>query len=160
VHGCSKRASGSLLLSAWDILKHGLCLTKVSPDLGALGNRIDRKTDDDGLGIHDCQRGFLADHDIEDWIRQSGRFAAIRTPSSQGSGKSLSYVRLLLCEREGWQPLNFPMSQASFIEVEKAFGLPRATLPLLSRNAGTESYRLGFGRSEDGERVLQSICRL
>jgi len=124
-----------------------------------LHDSTNRKTDADGSGTRDhCRRGFLADDDVEDWIYRKGQFAAPYGSTGRVSGGGPGCIRLLMCEREGWQPLGFPMSQASFVAVEKAFSLPRATLPLVFRNAGMEYYRVGFGRSEDGE-VLQSICK-
>jgi hypothetical protein len=102
------------------------------------------------------RHGFLDDSDVEDWIHQEGRFTA-SSPTIPGS--SPSGIRLLLCERVGWQPLGFPMSRASFEAAEAAFGLPRATLPLLSRNSGVEYYKLGIGPSGNGHQELHSVCK-
>ena len=48
------------------------------------------------------------------------------------------------------------MSQRSFAQVEKAFGLPRATLPLICRSTGMEYFKLGFDGQEGGRQSLPS----
>ena len=64
-----------------------------------------------------------------------------------------------MCERLGFNPLTFAMSQRSFIQVEESFGLTQATLPLIFRNTGMEYYKLEFGGQERGRQSPPSICK-
>ena len=105
------------------------------------------------------RRGYLTDSDVDDWLHQRGSFAAPERYSSNTKGSWTNCLRLLMCERVDWHPPSFAMSQRSFLAVEKAFGLPRATLPIISRDSGMEFYKLGFGHSEDGRQVLHTVCK-
>ncbi len=52
------------------------------------------------------------------------------------------------------------MSQRSFAQVEKAFGLPRATLPLICRSTGMEYFKLGYGGREGSRQSVPStVCK-
>jgi hypothetical protein len=64
-----------------------------------------------------------------------------------------------MCERLGFHPPKFAMSQDSFLRLEESFGLPRAALPLICRDTGMEYYRLGFGGQENDRQSLPFVCK-
>lgn len=98
------------------------------------------------------RQGFLTDDEVDDWIHQRDKFAAPL------SGK-LSCIRLLMCERPSQHlyPPDFAMSQRSFIQIEKWFRLPQATLPLTCRNTGMEYCRLESGVQEGDGKSSSSL---
>ncbi|KAK4232797.1 hypothetical protein C8A03DRAFT_19986 [Achaetomium macrosporum] len=126
---------------------------KPSPERGLLGYIEAWWVTDEDL---------LTDDKVDDWIHQRHEFAAPRYSSSSPdislSGR-LSCIRLLMCERlsESFYPPEFAMSRRSFIQVEKLFGLPQATLPLICRNTGMEYYRLEFDAQEGNGKSPPSI---
>lgn len=83
------------------------------------------------------QEDDLGDEDVDDWLHQKGRFAP---PSKPHLGKQEGSIRLLICERVRFHPLNFGLSKASFLAIEKEFGLPADMLPLFKFNGGSHSY--------------------
>ena len=76
-------------------------------------------------------------------------------PINTQLGKPDGGIRLLICERPGWQPLGFAMSQSSFLAVERAFQLPIRTLLTLNSNSGEHSCQLKF--SPDDSEVAESV---
>jgi hypothetical protein len=108
--------------------------------------------------------GRLTDDEVDDWIHQRRQFAAPCYSSSSDRSLSgrLRCIRLLMCERSimgnsNFYPPTFAMSQRSFIQVERSFGLPQATLPLISRSTGMEYCRLEFTGQE--RQPSPSICK-
>lgn len=53
-------------------------------------------------------------------------------------------IRVIVCERSRYDPLDFPISRSIFEEVEQAFHLHPATLPTFESHAGTFSRYLTF----------------
>ncbi|KFY40244.1 hypothetical protein V494_03599 [Pseudogymnoascus sp. VKM F-4513 (FW-928)] len=103
------------------------------------------------IATHDCYRqGFLADAEVNEWLYQRGRFTQ---PNHAHLGKSNGAIRLLICERLGWRPLGFAMSDKSFLALEKAFGLPTGTLPLLGQNRGEHSCQFKLSATNSVESV-------
>jgi hypothetical protein len=97
---------------------------------------------------------------VNDWLLQTGKFAK---PNSQHIDRQTGEtrgIRLLLCERIGWQPLGFSMSKESFLAVEAAFGLPAETLPLIWSNRGQYHYDFNFGRDNKVESVSKTEDRI
>ena len=82
--------------------------------------------------------GELSDEDVQDWLRQKGRFAP---PSNPLLGNEEGGIRLLLCERRGFMPLRFGLSKSSLLAIESEFGLPSEMLPIFKFNGGGYSYR-------------------
>ncbi|KAK0622596.1 hypothetical protein B0T14DRAFT_150500 [Immersiella caudata] len=108
-------------------------------------------------GDYHYRRGFLTDDEVEDWISQKRDFSPPRFPSSKSRNPlpgKLSCIRILMCERLGWQPPRFAMSQRSYLLLEKEFALSRATLPILCRSSGLEYHRLSFPSSNDQTQPL------
>ncbi|KAJ5031032.1 hypothetical protein J3E73DRAFT_222669 [Bipolaris maydis] len=92
------------------------------------------------------QEGDLSDLDVDDWLHQRGRF--IRSTNSP-KGKEEGNIRLLICERFGFQPLQFGLSKASLLAIEDKFGLPIEMLPLFKFNGGGHSYYFCGSTSHD-----------
>lgn len=83
------------------------------------------------------REGDLNDQDVDEWLHQRGRFAP---PSNSLLGKEEGSIRLLMCERLGFHPLEFGLSKASLLAIEKEFDLPIDMLPLFKFNGGGHSY--------------------
>jgi len=112
-------------------------------------------------GNYHYRRGLLTDDEVDDWIHRRRDFAPPRYSSISDKPLTgrLCCVRILMCERLGWWPPTFAMSQKSFRSVEKEFALSRATLPLMCRHAGLEYHRLVFDHRSDKKGVLPSVCK-
>ncbi|KAI3558419.1 hypothetical protein CABS03_02421 [Colletotrichum abscissum] len=89
--------------------------------------------------------GPLEDFEVDDWLRQRGKFS----PAGRQS-RPRAQVRILLCERLGFRPLEFAMSRKSFVSVEHVIGLPSVSLPILEGNAGTQHAHLKFKENLSG----------
>jgi hypothetical protein len=112
-------------------------------------------------GDYHYRRGFLIDNEVDDWIHQRGNFAApTYSAISKNHSGELCYIRLLMCERIGWWPPTFTMSQNSFTGMEREFALSRATLPLLCRDSGLEYSRLLFNDQAGKQKTMPSVCEL
>lgn len=72
---------------------------------------------------------FANDDEIEHWLHQGEQ--------KQGG------IRVLLCERRYWSPLNvhFSMKESSFLSAETSFDLPIESLPLIRLNDGQYHYK-------------------
>lgn len=88
--------------------------------------------------------------DLQNWLAQRDGI-----PGNQRHGKLLGDVRLLICDRTQYTPLDFPLSRRAFASIETAFGLSPLTLPSLESEPGTYSRFLCF--SDDDNRNLRSI---
>lgn len=95
--------------------------------------------------------GPLEDFEVDDWLRQRGKFS----PAGRQS-RPRAQVRVLLCERLGFRPLEFAMSRKSFLSVEHAIGLPSVSLPILEGNTGTQHAHLKYKKDLSG-RSLTSL---
>ncbi|KAK0637135.1 hypothetical protein B0T17DRAFT_99160 [Bombardia bombarda] len=99
------------------------------------------------------RQGYLQDGEVDDWLHQKGRFVApTRTHREAQAARS---IRLLMCERVGWKPVAFAMSEPSFLLIETEFGLPPETLPIICDIKGRESCRLKF---DSNNKNLESIA--
>ncbi|KAK3376343.1 hypothetical protein B0T24DRAFT_525754 [Lasiosphaeria ovina] len=88
-------------------------------------------------------QGELQDAEVNDWLVQTGSFAK---HNSKEIGSPKAATRLVICERYGWKPLGFEMSQNSFLAIESSFRLPPQTLSMLNSNSGQYHYT----RERDG----------
>ncbi|KAK1463515.1 hypothetical protein CMEL01_13584 [Colletotrichum melonis] len=95
--------------------------------------------------------GPLEDFEVDDWLRQRGKFS----PAGRQS-RPRAQVRILLCERLGFRPLDFAMSRKSFLSVEHVIGLPSVSLPILEGNTGTQHAHLKYKKDLSG-RSLTSL---
>lgn len=102
-------------------------------------------------GSSDCYAGGLTDDEMPEWLAQSRQFSNGGRPRSRPPPS----IRLLLCERIGWQPLGFAMSRSSFLAMEKAFGLPEEMLPLIAGNSGTHYW--SFQHDDERDKSPTSI---
>ncbi|KAI9152193.1 Notoamide biosynthesis cluster protein M' [Paramyrothecium foliicola] len=93
------------------------------------------------IGRTDYRTGFLKDDEIEVWLHNWGKFA---TEKSNRLIRSSASIRIILSERSAWPELGIRMRKRSFLEVEKAFGLPSETLPVLNALGGREFRNLKF----------------
>ncbi|OBT65658.1 hypothetical protein VE03_05529 [Pseudogymnoascus sp. 23342-1-I1] len=112
------------------------------------------------VATHDCyQQGFLTDPEVDEWLYQRGKFTQ---PNHAQLGKSNGAIRLLICERLGWRPLGFAMNKRSFLAVEKAFGLPTGTLPLLDQNRGEHScqFKLSAANSVESVAIMLKVPQM
>jgi hypothetical protein len=96
------------------------------------------------------QEQDIGDEDVDDWLHQRGRFAP---PSNPLLGKEEGSIRLLICERRGFHPLEFGLSKASLLAIEDKLGLPIEMLPLFKFNGGSHSYH--FRPSAHGQEPEQ-----
>ncbi|EXF83649.1 hypothetical protein CFIO01_00791 [Colletotrichum fioriniae PJ7] len=90
--------------------------------------------------------GPLEDFEVDEWLRQQGKFS-----SAGRHPRPMAQVRILLCERLGFRPLQFAMSRESFLSVERAIGLPSVSLPILNGNTGTQHAHLKFKKDLSGQ---------
>ncbi|KAK0713442.1 hypothetical protein B0T26DRAFT_753549 [Lasiosphaeria miniovina] len=95
-------------------------------------------------------QGELQDAEANDWLVQTGSFAK-RDSKEIGSPKEAT--RLVICERYGWKPLGFEMSQDSFLAIESSFRLPPETLSILNSDGGQYHYALERSRFESANTV-------
>ncbi|KAH6638619.1 hypothetical protein BKA67DRAFT_145219 [Truncatella angustata] len=86
-----------------------------------------------------CRRGTLAHGKLKDWIDRTGQFALQHNASTDINESNVTRIRLLMCERTAWPKLGFPVSQACFLELERVFDFPKATLPLILAIRGWSS---------------------
>jgi hypothetical protein len=102
------------------------------------------------------QEGDLEDNDVDDWLHQRGRFAP---PTNPLLGKEEGSIRLLICERLGFHPLEFGMSKASLLAIEDTFDLPIEMLPLFKFNGGGYSYQFRplTSHNQDPEKLGEAI---
>lgn len=87
-------------------------------------------------------------NDLQAWIwpRETSKYANSRRDST-------SSLRLLVCEREYYNPVGFSMTKGNFVEIATVFRLPKNTLQVLCNNGGLYGknfVRLG-GSSEEGK---------
>jgi hypothetical protein len=94
------------------------------------------------------REGDLSDLEVDDWLHQRGRFVR---PTNSRLGKEEGSLKLLVCERVGFLPLKFGMSKASFLAVEKEYGLPTEMLPFFKFNGGGHSYYFRHMASHDSK---------
>ena len=76
-------------------------------------------------------------------------------PNNNQLRKADGAIRLLICERLGWRPLGFAMSQSSFLAVETAFQLPIGTLQTLDISSGEHSCQFKFPPTDS--KVAESV---
>jgi hypothetical protein len=88
----------------------------------------------------------LRDDEVVDWLNDGASFR--KSQEEIRSDRFLGGIRLLICERIGFRPMGFAMSERSFLAVEKAFGLPDGALAVLNSNAGEHSVSFDFGIDE------------
>lgn len=73
---------------------------------------------------------------MDDWLFLKGQFTRA---NSLHQGKVSSTIRILLCERLSFRPLDFAMSRQPFLSTERAFKLPPEMLPSFSSERDQES---------------------
>jgi hypothetical protein len=95
------------------------------------------------------REGNTSDLEVDDWLHQRGRFT---WPIDSGLGTEDSSIRLFVCERLKFQPLEFGLSKASLLAIEKEFGLPIEMLPIFNLNGGGYSYHFRPSVACSGER--------
>ncbi|KAF2094443.1 hypothetical protein NA57DRAFT_80251 [Rhizodiscina lignyota] len=91
--------------------------------------------------------GHLRDGEIGDWLEQSGRFA--RPAPGDAAGDLRGIIRILICERHQYSPLDFPVTRETYEALETAFNLPAATLPSFDSDAGAHSRYFEYGDTPD-----------
>lgn len=102
-----------------------------------LPNRFDATNTDTYLdGGPLVQTGSLQDSEVRDWLDQDGEFARQALARNKNAASSDVPLRLLLCEREGWYPVTFPLSREVYQDVESAFGFGDQVLTAFSLNNG------------------------
>ena len=84
--------------------------------------------------------------DVDDWLHQRGRFFR---PAGSPLEKEEGSIRLLICERAGFQPLHFGLSKASLLAIEDKYSLPIEMLPFFKFNGGGHSYYFRPSASRD-----------
>ncbi|KAF2112264.1 hypothetical protein BDV96DRAFT_525022 [Lophiotrema nucula] len=97
----------------------------------------DTETAVNELTSNTYQEGDLSDLDVDDWLHHRGRFVR---PTDSRLRKEECSIRLLICERFGFHPLEFGLSKASLRAIEDEFGLPVEMLPFFKFNGGSHSY--------------------
>ena len=70
--------------------------------------------------------------------------------------KRIGKIRILICERPRYAPLDLSMSRSVFEEVERIFHLHPATLPSFESDIGTFSRYLTFDRARPTK--LKRVC--
>ncbi|KAF2678031.1 hypothetical protein K458DRAFT_377367 [Lentithecium fluviatile CBS 122367] len=83
------------------------------------------------------QEGDLSDEDVIAWLRQTDRFVR---PTDSRLGKEEGSIRLLICERFGFHPLEFGLSKKSWEAIVEELGEPTEMLPFFKFNGGGHSY--------------------
>jgi hypothetical protein len=99
------------------------------------------------VSIDNYREGDLRDDQVNDWLRNKGQF---EYSDKAHLGSLNGGIRLLICERLGYKPLGFAMSQSSFLAIEEAFRLPSETLAVLNSNAGEHSAEFNFPLNQAG----------
>lgn len=95
--------------------------------------------------VEDIQSGALKESEIESWLSRTD------TEIVEGG------IRLLVLQREKYQPMDYPVSDETFQKIENHFHLHAATLPSFSSDSGTYSRYLEF---DDTNTVLKRICKV
>lgn len=92
-----------------------------------------------------CDRNFrygsLEDDQIPRWLNNLD-WRPLGYPKDKH--ELVGKIRVIICERSRYDPLDFPISRSIFEEVEQAFHLHPATLPTFESHAGTFSRYLTF----------------
>jgi hypothetical protein len=83
--------------------------------------------------------GTLEDDEIPRWIMNSDMNLA---PKSKHT--IVGKLRILICERSSYEPMDFPMSVDIFEKMETEFRLHPSTLSIFESHAGTFSRYLTF----------------
>jgi hypothetical protein len=60
-------------------------------------------------------------------------------------------IRLVICEREWYQPPSFSMSMQSYLRIEEEFSLPQATLHALTNKSGIFSRYVEYHEKIPGK---------
>ncbi|KAI1818450.1 hypothetical protein GGS20DRAFT_581558 [Poronia punctata] len=94
---------------------------------------------------YDLRQGNIEDDELEAWLDQCGKFRA--TPKLS--------IRLLLCDRVGYIPMGFAMSNSSFDKIKQAFSLGDQVLPMFISNMGQEMCSLNFSPEGDVPETLE-----
>ncbi|KIN06847.1 hypothetical protein OIDMADRAFT_139651 [Oidiodendron maius Zn] len=95
------------------------------------------------------RHGRLNDSKIEEWLRHDGLYAmpVPIDPDSNFEGG----IRLVICEREWYQPPSFSMSMQSYLRIEEEFSLPQATLHALTNKCGIFSRYVEYDEKRPGK---------
>jgi hypothetical protein len=83
--------------------------------------------------------GSLANGEIADWITSSDT-----NQSREDKQKPVGRIRMIICERALYDPIDFPMTKGLFSKLEKEFCLHPATLTTFRSHSGTFSRHLTF----------------
>jgi hypothetical protein len=103
--------------------------------------------------IHLHRVGFLKDWEILEWLYQRGTFASLEPPNPEAILEGS--IRLLICERQSYNPLSFSVSRDSYLNVEREFGLHPSTLPSFRIDGGIYSYHKTY--DSDNQDVASKI---
>lgn len=79
-----------------------------------------------------------------DWVKNPD----CRPDSYERKIAVIGRIRIIICERSQYEPLDFPITREMFEEVEKEFHLHPATLSAFERHAGTFSKFLTFDKTD------------
>lgn len=87
-----------------------------------------------------CRYGGLDGDEILNWVTQSGKYAL---PKPQSPNKaSPAGIRLLVLERDYYQPPSFRIKQETYQAIEKHLSLPEDSLLALSNECGMSTHAL------------------
>jgi hypothetical protein len=95
------------------------------------------------------RHALLHDSKIEEWLAQKGTYS-MPTPSNPDS-KLEGGIRLVISEREYYQPPSFSMSKQSYLKIEEEFRLPEATLHALTNKSGIFSRYVEYDEKIPGK---------
>ncbi|KAH7109098.1 hypothetical protein B0J11DRAFT_620492 [Dendryphion nanum] len=89
--------------------------------------------------------GSLENDDILRWVRNLDFLPRGYPPEKH---ELLGKIRLIICRRSQYNPLDFPLSRSIFKEVEQEFHLHPSTLSTFERHAGVYSRHLKFSNTD------------
>ncbi|KAI0505610.1 hypothetical protein F5B22DRAFT_627119 [Xylaria bambusicola] len=107
--------------------------------------------------VASCWYGVLNGDEILDWVTQRGKYAPPKPQAPNTT--SIAGIRLLILERDYYQPPSFRIKQETYQAIEKHFSLPKDGLLALAHESGMSSHAIDVDEKSGELRRLSMIIK-